>query len=137
MAHQKVNIQQYTEVLLEQFTSAEEAANAFTELISKQNKAKEDMNDELVTVSILGGSALKEWNEDYDALLNNISEAERHLEELKAFIAVGFPACLNTNASFVEDEYKRKMVIYNARQSGLTVPDDHQVWDWDDPMGIC
>ena len=58
------------------------------------------------------------------------------MEELKAFIAVGYPACLTTNASSVEEEYKRKMVIYNAKESGISISDDHVIMDDDDPLGI-
>ena len=117
-------------------------------------KEKMDHQDSFITACILGikydddgneyeGPRLTAWNKKADQLNHAIETRERKLEELIAFIAVGYPAYKTVNASSVLDvykekvrEYKRKMVIYNAKQSGISISDDHVIMDDDDPLGV-
>tara|TARA_R100001443_G_scaffold27303_1_gene40569 strand:- start:76 stop:531 length:456 start_codon:yes stop_codon:yes gene_type:complete len=127
---------QFTEKLYEQYRSPEEAAIALTAKLNFHCDAKQKLDDTLVHTCIQGGDAIEKFDKKMYRIDSLIEETANHLEELKAFIAVGYPACLTTNASSVEEEYKRKMVIYNAKQSGISISDDHVIMDEDDPLGV-
>lgn len=128
--------EQFTEKLYAQYRSPEEAAIALTATLKFYQNGKQQLDDKLVGACIEGGETMVKWEQENDRFTNLIRETEHHLEELKAYIAVGFPQCMYTNASSVEEEYKRKMVIYNVRQSGISISDDHVIMDEDDPLGV-
>lgn len=109
---------------------------AIKEVITRLEKDKELHSELLVSAIIHSKEATDKWEKTNDQLDREIDTNERKLEELIAYIAVGYPACLTTNASSVLDEYKRKVVIYNARQSGISISDDHTIMDEDDPLGV-
>ena len=99
------------------------------------NKDKDSIMNKIIDTDC-DDSMIDTLNNQYDKLYDDIQYNLSLQEELKAFIAVGYPACLTTNASSVEDEFNRKMVIYNARESGISISDDHVIMDEDDVLGI-
>jgi len=78
-------------------------------------KDKMNHQDSLVTCIVNGEEAVEKWNKTADHINNGIEIRERKLEELIAFIAVGYPAYKTVNASSVLDVYKEKVEAYRAR----------------------
>lgn len=105
-------------------------------MLVQMNKDKDKLMNDIIATDSEDEHAIDCISEMYDRLLDDIQYNEGLQEELKAFIAVGYPACMWTNASSVEDEFNRKMVIYNAKESGISISDDHVIMDDDDPLGI-
>ena len=128
--------EQFTEELYRYYESPEAAAIALTASVKHYETCKEKLERDLVTAIVEGGETLNKWEQEEKRYTILIENGQRKLEELQAYIAVGFPACLTTNASSVLDEYKRKMVIYNAKQSGISISDDHVIMDEDDPLDL-
>ena len=83
-------------------------------------KDKMDHQDSLVTCIVHGEEAVEKWNNKADQLNHEIYEKERKLEELIAFIAVGYPAYKTVNASSVLDVYKEKVQAYKDNHNGGT-----------------
>ena len=107
--------EQFTEKLYKQYRSPEEAAIALTASLKHYEFQKEKLDQTLVDAIITGGEKRKEWERQNDRYTTLIEETDRKLEELIAYIAVGYPQCMHTNASSVLDAYKEKMEAYNYR----------------------
>jgi len=106
---------QFTEKLYSQYRSPEEAAIALTATLKFYQNGKQQLDDMLVGACIEGGKTMVKWEQENDRFTNHIEETERKLEELQAYIAVGYPQCMYTNASSVLDVYKEKMETYRAK----------------------
>ena len=83
----------------ERFINAEKKLNAFSMLITVLKQDKSDIEHDC---------ALAIDNKDLNDLLQDISDINDEIqglkitiEELKSFLAVGYPLCLTTNASMV------------------------------------
>jgi hypothetical protein len=133
VAHQTVNT-----IIPNKFQSEKGAVHrvrTLSTMLVQMNKDKDSIMNEIIDTDC-DDSMIDNLNDKYDRLYDDIQYNLSLQEELKAFIAVGYPACLTTNASSVEEEYKRKMVIYNAKESGISISDDHVIMDEDDPLGV-
>ena len=133
MAHKTVNT-----TIPNKFQSEKGAVHrlrALSTMLVQMNKDKDSIMNEIIDTDC-DDSMIDNLNDKYDRLYDDIQYNLSLQEELKAFIAVGYPACLTTNASSVEDEFNRKMAIFNARESGISISDDHVIMDEDDPLGI-
>ena len=93
-------------------------------------KDKMDHQDSLITCIVHGEEAVEKWNNKADQLNHEIEEKERKLEELIAFIAVGYPAYKTVNASSVIDVYKEKVMEYKIK-NGLTNAKERRDLDFD------
>lgn len=107
--------EQFTEKLYAQYRKPEEAAIALTAKLKFHCDAKQKLDDTLVHVCIQGGNTIEEFSKKMWIIDSHIEETAIHLEELKAYIAVGYPQCMHTNASSVLDVYKEKMEAYNNK----------------------
>ena len=118
---------QFTEKLYEQYRSPEEAAIALTATLKFHCDAKQKLDDTLVHTCIQGGDAIEKFDKKMYRIDSLIEETANHLEELKAYIVVGYPQCMYTNASSVEEEYKEKIQAYkdNYNAGDLFVGNGH------------
>ena len=94
------------------------------------DKDKMDHQDSLVTCIVHGEEAVEKWNIKFDRLNHEIEENERKLEELIAYIAVGYPAYKTVNASSVIDVYNEKVWEYKIK-NGLTTAKERRNLDFD------
>ncbi len=109
-----------------------EQAITITKVLKVLNMDK-DLHERILVDAINQGSTAK-WQETANQLNDEIENNERKLEQLQSFIAVGYPQCMHTNASSVLNKYKRKVEIYNAKQSGISLSDADVVRDWDNGL---
>lgn len=109
-----------------------EQAITITKVLKVLNMDK-DLHERILVDAINQGSTAK-WQETANQLNDEIENNERTLEQLQSFIAVGYPQCMHTNASSVLNKYKRKVEIYNAKQSGISLSDADVVRDWDNGL---
>ena len=107
--------EQFTEKLYKYYESPEAAAIALTASIKYYETCKEKLDSDLVSAILEGGETLNKWEKENERYTILIEGGERKLEKLQAYIAVGYPACMTTNASSVLDVYKEKMEAYRAR----------------------
>ena len=122
--------EQFTEELYKQYRSPEEAAIALTASLKHYEFQKEKLDQTLVDAIITGGEKRKEWERQNERYTTLIEETDRKLEELKAYIAVGYPQCMHTNASSVLDVYKEKIMEYKIK-NGLTNAEERRNLDFD------
>ena len=85
---------QFTEELYKQYSNPEEAANALTASLNHYALQKDKLDQTLVDAIITGGEKRKEWERQNERYTTLIEETDRKLEELKAYIAVGYPQCM-------------------------------------------
>lgn len=111
-------------------------ALAIKKALIRLEKDKELHQRILVDACIHGQEAIDKWTKTSDQLELSINTDERTLEQLQSFIAVGYPQCMHTNASSVLDKYKRKVEIYKAKQSGISLSDEDVVRDWDNGLTL-
>jgi len=109
-----------------------EQAITITKVLKVLNMDK-DLHERILVDAINQGSTAK-WQETANQLNDEIENNERTLEQLQSFIAVGYPQCMHTNASSVLNKHKRKVEIYNAKQSGISLSDADVVRDWDNGL---
>ena len=109
-------------------------ALAIKKVLIRLEKDIELHSDLFITAITHGHVAIEKWTKTNEQLHHEVETDERILEELQAFIAVGYPQCMHTNASSVLDKYKRKVEIYNAKQSGISLSDEDVVRDWDNGL---
>jgi len=109
-----------------------EQAITITKVLKVLNMDK-DLHERILVDAINQGSTAK-WQEAANQLNDEIENNERKLEQLQSYIAVGYPQCMHTNASSVLNKYKRKVEIYNAKQSGISLSDEDVVRDWDNGL---
>ena len=121
---------QFTEELYKQYRNPEEAAIALTASLKHYELQKDKLDQTLVDAIITGGEKRKEWERQNERYTTLIEETDRKLEELKAYIAVGYPQCMYTNASSVLDVYKERMWEYKIK-NGLTTAEERRNLDFD------
>ena len=122
--------EQFTEELYKQYRNPEEAAIALTASLKHYELQKDKLDQTLVDAIITGGEKRKEWERQNERYTTLIEETDRKLEELKAYIAVGYPQCMYTNASSVLDVYKERMWEYKIK-NGLTTAEERRNLDFD------
>lgn len=121
---------QFTEELYKQYRNPEEAAIALTASLKHYELQKDKLDQTLVDAIITGGEKRKEWERQNERYTTLIEETDRKLEELKAYIAVGYPQCMYTNASSVLDVYKERIWEYKIK-NGLTTAEERRNLDFD------
>ena len=121
---------QFTEELYKQYRNPEEAAIALTASLKHYELQKDKLDQTLVDAIITGGEKRKEWERQNERYTTLIEETDRKLEELKAYIAVGYPQCMYTNASSVLDVYKERIWEYKIK-NGLTTAKERRNLDFD------
>lgn len=83
----------------ERFIDAEEKLNAFSMLITILKQDKSDIEHDCAFA--IDNKDLNDLIQDISDINDEIQGLEITIEELKSFLAVGYPLCLTTNASMV------------------------------------
>jgi len=112
VTHQTVNTN-----IPNKFKCAQDAANrikVLSTMLVQMNEDKDTLMNDIIATDSEDEQAIDCIGEMYDRLLDDIQYNKGLQEELKAFIAVGYPACKTTNLSCVQQEYEENMAIISA-----------------------